>query len=187
MNSLNKSSKDENIETNKIRADNKLSHIKSIYILNRIFNNLSQLLKFKIINTNKHLQNKLNINFKDYQEYSQKLSLIELEILPIDDIRDKAQIINVDMKYCHIYLNNNTEETNSNYLTKENWVKKIKIIIEPQIKSFDCLFKDCGYIETIIFKKFHRNNIDNMSAMFIGCYNLKNLIIQDFNLSNVPH
>ena len=65
MNSLNESSKDENIETNKIRADNKLSHIKSIYILNRIFNNLSQLLKFKIINTNKHLQNKLNINFKD--------------------------------------------------------------------------------------------------------------------------
>ena len=177
MNSIN--------ESNKIQFDNKLSYIKSIYILNRIFNNLSKISKFKIIKNNKLLQNKLNINIKDYQEYSQKLSLIELEILPIDDIYSQTQIINTDMKYCHIYLNNNKEETKNNYITKENKIKKIKIILEPQIKSFDCLFRNCGYIETITFKTFHRNNIDNMSAMFIRCYNLKKLIIQNFNSSNV--
>ena len=107
---------------------------------------------------------------------------MELEILPINDIYSQTQIINTDMKYCHIYLNNNKEETKNNYITKENKIKIIKIILEPQIKSFDCLFRNCGYIETITFKSFHRNNIDNMSAMFIRCYKL---IIQNFNSSNV--
>ena len=54
-----------------------------------------------------------------------------------------------------------------NYLNEN--VKKIKIIIDYQIKSFEGLFEDCECIEYINFKKFYRNNINNMKSMFCGC------------------
>ena len=42
----------------------------------------------------------------------------------------------------------------------------IKIIIDYQIKSFELLFYECKCIESINFKKFYRNNINNMENMF---------------------
>ena len=45
-------------------------------------------------------------------------------------------------------------------------LKKIKIIIDYQIKSFEGLFEDCECIEYIYFKKVCRNNIMNIRDMF---------------------
>ena len=44
-------------------------------------------------------------------------------------------------------------------------VKNIQEILN-RIKSFEGLFKDCVCIESINFKKFKRNNINNMKLLF---------------------
>ena len=53
-----------------------------------------------------------------------------------------------------------------NYIYKNENVSKLKVIIDYQVKSFKELFKDCKYIEYINFKKFYRNNINNIGDMF---------------------
>ena len=63
------------------------------------------------------------------------------------------------------------------YHLKENEnIEIIKIIIDCQIKSFENLFYDCKCIEYICFKKFYRNNINNMAGMFYNCSSLKEFI-----------
>ena len=49
-----------------------------------------------------------------------------------------------------------------NNINIEEEIKIIKIIIEHKIKSFERLFLNCECIESIYFKKFYRNNINNM-------------------------
>ena len=68
---------------------------------------------------------------------------------------------------------------------KNENVSKIKIIIDYQIKSFKGLFKNSGCIEYIYFKKFIRNNINDMGRMFYDCYSLKELNLSNFNTDNV--
>ena len=41
-----------------------------------------------------------------------------------------------------------------NNINKDEEIKIIKIIIDYQVKSFEKLFSDCGYIESINFKKY---------------------------------
>ena len=71
------------------------------------------------------------------------------------------------------------------YLNKNDKVSKINIIIDYPIKSFCELFKKCECIESINFKRFYRNNINNMRCMFYGCYSLKELNLTNFNTINV--
>ena len=63
----------------------------------------------------------------------------------------------------------------------------MKIIIDYQVKSFYRLFNYCECIEYINFKKFYRNNINNMKSMFSGCSSLKELNISNFNTINVTN
>ena len=72
-----------------------------------------------------------------------------------------------------------------NYLKDNENVEKIKIIIDYQIESFEGLFEYCECIEYINFKKFYRNNINNMGCMFWGCSSLKELNLSNFNTKNV--
>ena len=74
----------------------------------------------------------------------------------------------------------------------EDKATKIKIIIDYQIISFEKLFEGCYCIESIIFKKFYRNNINtnnvtDMSMMFNECSSLKKLNISNFNTNNVKY
>ena len=64
-------------------------------------------------------------------------------------------------------------------------IKIIRIKIDYQVKSFKGLFFDCKCIEYICFKKFYRNNINNMGCMFFGCSSLKELNLSNFNTNNV--
>ena len=89
-----------------------------------------------------------------------------------------------DEKYYHIYFNDNEEEIKRNYINEDK-VRKMKIIIDSEIKSFSYLFYYCECIESINFKKFFRNNITNMSYMFCGCSSLKELNLNNFNIINV--
>ena len=64
---------------------------------------------------------------------------------------------------------------------------KIKIIIDYQVKSFKELFNEVKSIESINFRKFHRDNITDMSYMFDGCSSLKELNLNNFNTNNVTN
>ena len=161
-----------------------LKNIKSIYITKLIFYNLPQKFLLKLIKYNKNLQKILNIGINDYKTYND----IEIEIIPIN-IDDLYKVINIPIeyrKYYHIYWNDNYKnEIGTNYITEYDNIQKIKIAIEPKIKSFKNLFKDCSYIEKINFIKYNRKDINDMSGMFSYCSSLKEINFNNFNANNV--
>ena len=186
MNSFN-DSVNEKTELNGIKSSNMFLIIKSKYILQFIFDNLSKRKSLNFIKYNKNIQNKIDININDYKEFSEIYSSIEMEIIPVNNKYGK--FINIknqgDLKYFHIYFDNNKEEIKRNHLDKNENIKKIKIILEHQVKSFEDLFRDCECIESIYIKKFCRNNIKNMEGMFYNCSSLKELNLSNFNTNNV--
>ena len=95
-------------------------------------------------------------------------------------------ILKMKINYIIIYIfNNNEEEIKRNYINKDEEIKNIKIIINYQVKTCEGLFCDCECIESIYFKKFYRNNINNMHCMFSRCSSLKELNLNNFNTKNV--
>ena len=82
---------------------------------------------------NKKLQKRLNISINEYKEYSE----IEIELKLADG--KYGEYINIpdeEKEYYHIYFDNSNKEVIRNYLEKNEKVKKIKIIIDYQVKSF---------------------------------------------------
>ena len=134
-----------------------IENIKSRYILSKIYDNIPKMQKLEIVKYNKKLQNRLNLDVKDYKEYRE----IEIEIIPTKGKYGK--FINIDENdklFYHIYFNDNEEEIENKYKINYNdKVTKIKIIIDYQVKSFNYLFYRCECIESINFKKFYRNNV----------------------------
>ena len=172
----------------KIKSKNKFVGLKSNYILKKLFDYMQTRISLKIIKCNINMQKRLNIDINNYKVFSEKYSSIELEIIPIR--RGCGPFINIkeeDKKYFHIYFNDNKEEIKNTELNEEDKVSKINIIIDYQIKSFSELFYECENIESINFKKFYRNNINNMSCMFYGCSSLKELNLSNFNTNNVTN
>ena len=174
-------------QLNNICSNIKLENVKSPFILKKILANLQRNQSLKIIKYNRKLQNKANISIKDYKEYPEIYSSIEIEIIPKKKIYSKFINIrnNEEKKYYHIYFDDNKEEIKRNYLTEKDKVERIKIILDYQIISFQELFNYCICIKSINFKKFHRTNINNMSCLFRGCTSLKELNLQNFNTNNV--
>ena len=185
MNSASELNK-EKIVSNKTESKDLLENLKSDYFLQKIFNYLLEKKSLQIIKYNKNLKNRINISIYDYRRYSSIYSSIEIEIKLIQN--KYGNYINIDEnneEYYHIYLDNNKEETEIMCLYQNDDVEKLKIIIDYQIKSFQGLFEDCKDIEYIYFKKFYRNNINNMGHMFFGCSSLKELNLSNFNTDNV--
>ena len=175
-------------EENKMKSKDIFKNFKSKYILQILFNYLLKKKTLDIIKYNKKIKNRMNINIKDYKEYSEIYSSIEIEIKTVNNKYGKFININKENeKYYHIYFNDNKEEIKRNYLNNNENIKKIKIIIDYQFKSFKKLFQDCECIEYIYFKKFYRNNITNMMNMFQGCLSLKELNLTNFNTKNVTN
>ena len=87
------------------------------------------------------------------ENFSEKFSPIELEIIPIEnEYGPFIKIKDENKKYFHIYFNNNKEEIKKTELNKEDKVSKINITIDYQIESFYGLFDDCKCIESINLK-----------------------------------
>ena len=165
---------------------NILFNIKNEYILKQILDNINKRMLFQIIKENKNIQKKLNVNIDDYKACSKIYSSIEIEIVPVDNSSGKFININKGKEpFYHIYFNNDKIEKNIYSIEKEDKIKKIKIIIDYQIISFNNLFKGCKCIESISFKKFIRNNINSMRLMFSSCTSLKKINFSNFNTDNV--
>ena len=176
-------SKENNKENETAKPNPIIENIKSRYILSKIYNNMTIKKKLEIVKYNKRIQNRLNLDVKDYKEYSE----IEIEIIPKKgEYGEFMKVDENDKLYYHIYFNDNKEEIKNKYeINKKDKVTKIKIIIDYQVKSFKKLFYDCDCIESINFKKFYRNNITDMSYMFFGCSSLKEINLSSFNTNNV--
>ena len=169
-----------------------LENIKSKFILKKILNYIQRFKIFKIIKCSKSIQNSLNMNINSYKEFSETLTPIEIEIIPVEKFYEKCKFINIEeddeMIYYHIFFNDSKEEVKRNYYTNnDEKVEKIKIIIEHEIKSFSKLFEDCRCIKSISFKKFYRTNIIDMSYMFHGCLLLQEINFAKFNTINVTY
>ena len=167
-----------------------LDNLKSKFILQRIFNNLSKRQLLKIIKYNKMIQSKLNIDNNSYKKFSELYTTIEIEMNPVSDIYGKFinKIKKEDESYYHIYFNDNKEEEiKRNIIKEEDKVTKIDIIINYQVKSFEDLFSNCKCIEYLHFKKCCRNNINNMSGMFFNCSSLKGINLLNLKTNNVTN
>ena len=192
MGSSIKASKENNKENESAKPNPLIESLKSDYFLRKLYNNMTIKKKLEIVNYNKKIQNRINLSIKDYKEYSETYSSIEIEIKPTKDKYGK--FINIkknDKLYYHIYFNDNKEKIKNKYFTyfkrEEDKVTKIKIIIDYQVKSFQKLFYYCECIESINFKNFYRNNITDMSWMFSYCSSLKELNLNNFNTNNVTN
>ena len=170
------------------QSKNILKNLKSNYILSKVIHTLSKNKLLDLIKYNKKIQKRININIKDYQEYSEIYSSIEIEIIPV--INKYGRFINInkeEKKYYHIYFDDNKKETKRVCFNQSEQIKKIKIIIDYQVKLIEYLFYACDCIESINFKKFSRNNITNMGCMFYRCLSLKELNLSKFNTINVTN
>ena len=131
-------SKDENESENiKINISNvNLGNLKSDYFLQKILDNIGKKKSLKIVKHNKKIQSRLNLNIKEYKKFSEIFSSIEIEIIPINNIYDKfINIYENEKSYFHIYFNDNKEEIkNKYYIYEKDKIKKIRIIIDYQIK-----------------------------------------------------
>jgi hypothetical protein len=172
------------LRNEKTEAKGVFKNLKSDYFLRKLFYNLLKKKSLDIIKYNNNIKERMNISIKDYKEYSEIYSSIEIEIKPVSN--QYGNFINIvkeneededegnekddgNEEYYHIYFNNNKEEIKRYYLNENENIEVIKIIIDYQINSFEGLFENCECIEYIYFKKFYRNNINNMECMFIGC------------------
>ena len=172
----------------KTEAKCDLKKIKNDYFLMKVFNNLKKKNSLELTKYNKKIKERLNLNINDYKEYCEAYSSIEIELVPAKDKFGRFININEENKlYIHIFFNDNREEIKRNYLDKNEKVNKINIIIDYQVKSFFELFESSKCIESIYFKKFYRNNINDMGFMFSDCSSLKEINLSNFNTNNVTN
>ena len=60
-------SKENNKENESAKPNPIIENIKSRYILSKIYNNMTKKKKIKIVKYNKRIQNRLNLDVKDYK------------------------------------------------------------------------------------------------------------------------
>ena len=150
-------------------------------------NNLSEYKLLYLIKYNKEIQNRLEININDYKNYKENKKII-LKIIPQENTEGKFINIASNKYYqflIHVYFNNNPKEIQQYSIKKKDKIKSIKIVLDPEIKSFNKLFYECDSITKISFLRFKRKDITNMSQMFSLCTSLEELDLSKFNTDNV--
>ena len=177
------------MESNKIcKAKPNLGDIKADFFLQKLFDALSKLKCLKLIKYNKSIQNRLNKGIKDFIEYTEIYSPIEIEIVPAKNKYDKfIEIPYKEKSNFHIFFDNNKNEIKRNYLKENESIDKIKIIIDYKVKSLERLFFSCTCIDSIKFIKFYRTNINNMENIFSYCSSLKKLDLSKFRTDNITN
>ena len=187
MDSKKESNEKEKTIEKKVNRQSILDNVKSNYTLSKISGFFKKNKLLKIIQHNKEIQKRLNININNYIEYRDIYTKIELELIPKENRYGEiiTPLNKADEKYYHIYFDDNKEERMRTFLDEKEKPKRIKLIIDYQIKSLKNLFSQCSFIESINFKRFYRNNIDDMSNMFMGCSSLKEIKFDTFNTDNV--
>ena len=135
MGSCINASKENNKENESTKPNPITENIKSDYFLLKLYDNMTKKKKLEIVMYNKKIQKRINLSIKNYKEYSETFSSIEMEIIPAKDKYGRFININKNDKlYYHIYFNDNKEEIKNKYkIEEEDKVTKIKIIIDYKL------------------------------------------------------
>ena len=112
--SISKENKDE------LNSKNYFKNLKSDYFLRKVFEYIKRNKSLAITKCNKKMQNRLNINIKDYKEYSEIYSSIEIEIIPIKNGCGEFINIEGDKSYYHIYFNDDKKEIKKYSIDKDD-------------------------------------------------------------------
>jgi len=187
MNFIYESSDTKN-QRNEIKSKNIFDNIKSKYIRQKIFDILDKKTLLKLLKYNRIMQCRLDITLLDYKYYPEKYLSVEIELKPA--LNKYGRFININPSqtmYFHIYFDNGRREVCRNFLKENEKVKKIEVIIDRQVKSFYKLFFEVDCIESIYFKKCHRNDLTGFERMFSRCYSLKELNLSNFNTNNTTN
>ena len=105
-------SKENNKENESAKPKPPIESLKSDYFLQKLYDNMTKRKKLEIVKYNKKIQNRLNLDVKDYKAYCE----IEIEIIPTKDEYGKFININENDKlFYHIYINDNKEEKKNKY------------------------------------------------------------------------
>ena len=75
-------SKENNKESESAKPNPILESLKSDYFLQKLYDIMPKKKKLEIVKYNKKVQNRLDLGVKDYKEYSETYSSIEIEIIP---------------------------------------------------------------------------------------------------------
>ena len=128
MESSNNAYKENNKENGSAKPNPIIENIKSRYILSKIYNNMTKKKKLEIVKYNKRIQNRINLSVKNYKEYSETFTPIEIEIIPTKGKYGKFININEndenDKLNYHIYFNNNKKNIKRKTPIKNNNNKK---------------------------------------------------------------
>ena len=109
-------------EVNKVKSKDIFKNLKSDYFLQILFNNLLKKILLELIKYNKNIKNRININIKDYKEYSEIYSSIEIEITLLKVNMVNLLILTKKIKCIYIFIL---------MITK----KKLKEIIKIKMKK----------------------------------------------------
>ena len=112
------------LSNEKTESKDIFKNLKSDYFLQKLFYYLLKKKSLDIIKYNKNIKERINISIKDYKEYSEIYSSIEIEIKPVKNKYGK--FININKKYYHIYFNDKKEEIKRNYLKKMIMLPKLR-------------------------------------------------------------
>ena len=171
--SKNDSFKDQKSKGAKSAPEGNFDNIKSKYIVKQIFDNLPRNILLKIILRNKKLQQRVDVNIKDYIEYS----YVIIDIEPAQNVYGRfINIINEeDKKYFKIYFDGKNEEINRTILYKNERVQNIRILIKSNMKNFTRLFEKCKCVESIKIQYLKQRNYYEMNKMFNDNISLKKI------------
>ena len=100
MGSSIKASKENNKENESAKPNPITENIKSRFILTKIYDNIPKIKKLLIVKYNKRIQNRLNLDVKDYKEYCE----IEMEIIPTKINMVNLLILIKKINYIIIYI-----------------------------------------------------------------------------------
>ena len=166
-----------------------IGKIRCKYILEKIMKkHLDEKVCLKLVKYNKDLQRKLNIKKIDYINFSER---VIIDLYPKNELeRGQHPFINIKenkRQYFHIYFDNNIIEERRTYITENDRVNRIRVIIENEINSFAKLFWLCKCIKRINFVKCDNKKITNLDSIFMHCLFLTDIDISKLKTDNVTN
>ena len=117
----------------------------------------------------------IRLNILNYKKYNKKIKI---------EIEYKNYVNEENNNYIYCYSLNKGKKI-SEFFSNDKIYKKIKILIENDVESFEELFVCCDSIKKINFIRFNRDDIKNMKKMFSECLLLEKIKFSNFKTKNV--
>ena len=125
-------SKENNKENESAKPNLPIESLKSNYFLQKLYDNMTKKKKLEIVKYNKRIQNRINLDIKDYKGYSEAFSSIEIEIIPKKDKYGEFIIIQINkLRRNDLFKGFNQLDLNK----KENYVYFKKQIKYKKVKK----------------------------------------------------